>query len=140
MCGDNRYDDDLRTLTTIELYLNSGFYSEHPAFVSLISKYSKVLRSVDTTLAISVLVLRQLSPKPKTNPNPNPTPNRGAIFQIPSVSPNALDSNKTKEVLNQNKVISMFFLLSGLDFHVSLVLHPFVQVQFNVIIETLVHY
>ena len=30
MCGDNRYDDDLRILTAIELYLNSGFYSEHP--------------------------------------------------------------------------------------------------------------
>ena len=54
MCGDNRYVDDLRILTAIELYLNSEFYSKHPSFISLISKYSKVFGSIDTKLAISV--------------------------------------------------------------------------------------
>ena len=55
MCGDNRYVDDLRILTAIELYLNSEFYSKHPSFISLISKHSKVFSSIDTILAISVL-------------------------------------------------------------------------------------
>ena len=54
MCGDNRYVDDLRILTAIELYLNSEFYSKHPSFISLIKKHSKVFSSVDTILAISV--------------------------------------------------------------------------------------
>ena len=54
MCGDNRYDDNLRIITAIKLYLYSGFYSEHPSFVLLIHKDSKVLGSIDTMLAISV--------------------------------------------------------------------------------------
>ena len=54
MCRDNRYVDDLRILTAIELYLNSEFYSKHPSFISLIGKHSKVFSSVDTILAISV--------------------------------------------------------------------------------------
>ena len=53
MCGDNIYVD-LRTLTAIELYLNSEAYSKHPSFISLISKHSKVFSSIDTILAISV--------------------------------------------------------------------------------------
>ena len=54
MYGDNRFIDDLRILTAIELYLNSGFYSKHPSFISMISKHSKVLSGIDTILAISV--------------------------------------------------------------------------------------
>ena len=54
MCGDNRYVDDLRILTAIELYLNSEFYSKHPSFISLISNHLKVFSSIDTILAISV--------------------------------------------------------------------------------------
>ena len=38
MYGDNRYIDDLRILTAMELYLNSEFYSKHPSFVSMISR------------------------------------------------------------------------------------------------------
>ena len=53
MCGDNRYVDDLRILTAIELYLNS-VYSKHPSFISLISKRSKVFSNIDTILAILV--------------------------------------------------------------------------------------
>ena len=54
MCGDNRYVDDLRILTVIELYFNSEFYSKHPSFISLTSKHSKVFSGIDTILAISV--------------------------------------------------------------------------------------
>ena len=54
MCGDNRYVDDLRILTAIVLYLNSGFYSKHPSFISLISKHAKFFSSIYTILAISV--------------------------------------------------------------------------------------
>ena len=54
MYGDNRYVDDLRILTAIELYLNSEFCSKHPSFISMISKHSKVFSSADTNLAISV--------------------------------------------------------------------------------------
>ena len=54
MFGDNRYVDDLRILTAIELYLNLEFYSKHPSFISLISKHSKVFSSIDAMLAISV--------------------------------------------------------------------------------------
>ena len=53
MYGDNRYFDDLRILTAIELHLNSEFYSKHPPFISVISKHSKVFSSKDTILAIS---------------------------------------------------------------------------------------
>ena len=55
MCGDNRYVDDLRILTAIELYLNSEFYSKHPSFTSLISQHPKGFSSIDTILATSVL-------------------------------------------------------------------------------------
>ena len=54
MCGDNRYVDNLRILTAIELYLNSEFYNKHPSFISLISKHSNVFSSIDTILTISV--------------------------------------------------------------------------------------
>ena len=54
MCGDNRYVDDLRILTAIELYLNSEFYSKYPSFILLISKHEKVFSSIDTILAIAV--------------------------------------------------------------------------------------
>ena len=54
MWGDNRYVDDLRILTAIELYLNSKFHSKHPPFILLISKHSKVFSSIDARLAISV--------------------------------------------------------------------------------------
>ena len=54
MCGHNRYVDDLRILTAIELYLNLEFYSKHPSFISLINKHSEVFSSIDTILAISV--------------------------------------------------------------------------------------
>ena len=67
----------MRILIAIELYLNSKFYSEHPSFISLISKHSKVFSSIDTILAISV-------------------------------SHNALDSNKTKGELVQNKALNIY--------------------------------
>ena len=37
MYGVNRYNDDLGLTTAIELYLTSGFYSEQPSFISMIS-------------------------------------------------------------------------------------------------------
>ena len=54
MCGDNRYVDDLRILTAVELCLNSEFYSKHPSFISLINKHSKVFSSIDAIPPISV--------------------------------------------------------------------------------------
>ena len=45
--GDNRYVDDWRILTAIELCLSSEFCSKHPSFISLISKHSKVLSSIE---------------------------------------------------------------------------------------------
>ena len=36
MCGDNRYVNDLRILTAIELYVNPGFYSQYPIFTLLL--------------------------------------------------------------------------------------------------------
>ena len=54
MCGDNSYVDNFRTLTAIELCLNSEFYGKHPSFISLISKHSNVFGSINTILATSV--------------------------------------------------------------------------------------
>ena len=55
MCRDNRYVNDLRILTTIELYLDSEFYRNYLSFIWLISKQSKVFSGADTILAIPVL-------------------------------------------------------------------------------------
>ena len=109
MCGENRYVEDMRILTAIEPYLNSGFYNKHLNFISLVSKYTNVFSSIDAKLAISVWR-------------------------------SALDSNKTKAELVQMKPQVYVLFLSGIDFYVSLILHQFVQVQFNVIIRVLVHY
>ena len=54
MCGSNRYIHDVKILTAIELYLNSGFYSHYPFFISLISEHSEVFGGIDIILAISV--------------------------------------------------------------------------------------
>ena len=54
ICRDNKYVEDLRILTAIELYLNSEFYSKHLSFISLISKHSKAFTGTDALLAISV--------------------------------------------------------------------------------------
>ena len=54
MCGDNRYVNDLRILTAIELYVNPGFYSQHPIFTLLLNNNPGVFNSIDTILAISV--------------------------------------------------------------------------------------
>ena len=53
MCGDNRYANDPRILTTIELYVNSGFYSQHPIFTLFLNNNPGALNSIDTILAIS---------------------------------------------------------------------------------------
>ena len=54
ICGDNRYVNDLRILTTIELYVNPGFYSQHTIFKLLLNNNPGVFNSIDTILAISV--------------------------------------------------------------------------------------
>ena len=54
MCGDNKYVNDLRILTAIELYVNPGFYSQHPTFALLLNNNPGVFNSIDTILAISV--------------------------------------------------------------------------------------
>ena len=54
MSGDSRYVNDLRILTAIELYVNHGFYSQHPAFTLLLNNNPGVFNSIDKTLAISV--------------------------------------------------------------------------------------
>ena len=54
MCGENRYVEDMRILTAIEPYLNSGFYNKHLNFISLVSKYTNVFSSIDAKLTISV--------------------------------------------------------------------------------------
>nr|XP_047145808.1 zinc finger MYM-type protein 1-like [Hydra vulgaris]XP_047145866.1 zinc finger MYM-type protein 1-like [Hydra vulgaris] len=54
LCGDNSLAMDLRMLTAIDLYLNASFYSNHPSFVSLCSKYPNEFSSIDNLLAVSV--------------------------------------------------------------------------------------
>ena len=54
MCGDNKYVNDLRILTAIKLYVNHGFYSQHPTFTLLLNNNPGVFNSIDTILAISV--------------------------------------------------------------------------------------
>ena len=51
MSGDNRYDDDLRILASIELYLNSEFDTKHSSFVKVINSHSGVFNNADTLLA-----------------------------------------------------------------------------------------
>ena len=40
MSGNNRYANDLRILTSIELYLKSEFYAEHPSFVKVMNSHA----------------------------------------------------------------------------------------------------
>ena len=54
MCGDNRYVNDLRILAAKELYVNRGFYSQHPIFTLLLNNNPGVINGRDTILAISV--------------------------------------------------------------------------------------
>ena len=54
MSGNNRYVDDLRILASIELYLNSEFYTKHPSFVEVMNSHSGVFNNADTLLALSV--------------------------------------------------------------------------------------
>ena len=54
MCGGNRYVNDLRVLTAIELYVNSGFYSQHPTFTLLLNDNPGFSNSINTILATSV--------------------------------------------------------------------------------------
>ena len=54
MSGGNRYVDDLRTLGSIELYLNSDFYAKHPSFVKVMNSHSGAFNNIDTLLALSV--------------------------------------------------------------------------------------
>ena len=56
MSGDNRYVDDLKILASIDLYLNSEFYANHPSFVNIMNSHSGVFNYyVSTLLALSVL-------------------------------------------------------------------------------------
>ena len=50
----NRYVDDLRILTSIELFLDSEFYAEHLSFVKVMNSHSGVFNNVDTLLALSI--------------------------------------------------------------------------------------
>ena len=53
MCRDNRYVNHLRILTGIDLYVNPGFYSQHPTFTLLLNNNPGVFNSIDTILPIS---------------------------------------------------------------------------------------
>ena len=53
MCRDNRYVNHLRILTAIDLYVNPGFYSQHPTFTLLLNNNPGVFNSMDTILPIS---------------------------------------------------------------------------------------
>ena len=53
MCRDNRYVNDLRILTAIELYVNPGFYSQHQTFTLLLNNNPGVFNRIDTILPIS---------------------------------------------------------------------------------------
>ena len=53
MCRDNRYVNHLRILTGIDLYVNPGFYSQHPTFTLLLNNNPGVFNSMDTILPIS---------------------------------------------------------------------------------------
>ena len=46
--------DDLRALTSIELFLHSDFYCKHPSFVTTLNAYSKLFCSVESILKVSV--------------------------------------------------------------------------------------
>ena len=54
MSGNNRYVDDLRILASIELYLDSGFYSKRQSFVKGMNGHSGVFNNAGTLLALSV--------------------------------------------------------------------------------------
>ena len=54
MCGENRYVNDLRILTAIDLHVNPGFYSQHPIFTLLLYNNPGIFNSIDTFLATSV--------------------------------------------------------------------------------------
>ena len=54
MSVNNRYLDDLKILTSTELYLNSEFYGKHLLFVEVMNSHSDIINNVDYLLALSV--------------------------------------------------------------------------------------
>ena len=52
--GDNRYVNELRILTAIELYLHSDFYYSHPDLLSLSESNPDVFCNIDSIMAVSV--------------------------------------------------------------------------------------
>ena len=54
MCGDNRYENELRILAAIELYVSPWLYSQYSIFTLLLNNNPGVFNNIDTILVISV--------------------------------------------------------------------------------------
>ena len=39
LVGSNTFDNDLRMLTSLELFINANFYSQHPCFLSAVNDH-----------------------------------------------------------------------------------------------------
>ena len=65
MSGNNKFVDDLRILTSIELHLNSEFYVKYPSFVKVMNSHSGAFYNVNTLLALLVSHGALDSGKPK---------------------------------------------------------------------------
>ncbi|CAB4025118.1 Hypothetical predicted protein [Paramuricea clavata] len=54
LVGDNSLVPILRKLTSIELFMNANFYSQHPLFLSIVEKHSEFSNSLKNLLLLSV--------------------------------------------------------------------------------------
>ena len=54
LVGDNSLVPILRKLTSIELFMNANFYSQHPLFLSIVEKHSEFSNSLKNLLPLSV--------------------------------------------------------------------------------------
>ena len=54
LVGDNSLVEDLRIMTSIELYLNAAYYCKHPSFVSTFSEHGTSFNSLESMLCVSV--------------------------------------------------------------------------------------
>ena len=61
MVGDNSLVTTLRILTSTELFLNAGYYCNHPCFSSLIKEHGEHFqKSINNLLPLSVHLLASI--------------------------------------------------------------------------------
>ena len=54
LVGSNTFVNDLRMLTSLELFINANFYSQHPCFLSAVNDHHECFGNINNLLPLSV--------------------------------------------------------------------------------------